>query len=497
MPHPVSRRRALGYLGISSGLLTIAPLLQACSSAAPAASPAPAATAAKTAPTTVSASTPAPKPAPATAASQAAQTVTLQIWTSSGGQWAGWMTQAYKADVGGFRTKYPNIKPNVHGVPGWTNAYFPKIFTLVSTGTPFDVVWYPPRHRSSLAWGIEYKIVRSLNDLMKADNYDPKKNFLPGTLAAQSWEGQLYWFSYTGEPSVPIIAFNKTQIEKLGLSLPPGTVTAGTAPTEKLGMTEDWTYDDLIIWAKEATKAGFFGFDRGEAGTQPIGSTPEMRQYGVPLVDHTGKKVDFPQEQFTSWLQYRWDLMWKWKVSPKSGSNSPGLFTDGKLLAIPGWPVTLNLWPKVIVKDKFEIAFRRTPVLKKGDRIRTMLNEHVNGVASPRFCKHPQEAFQYLKWISSEEFALQGIVAGIGATIARPDFWNNPKLYKFSPQEKLLQELMLNIEPDFLVANWRGDQFETVFGNDYQKLELNKVTVDQAYTNIVKDCQALLNQPPA
>lgn len=486
----VSRR---GFLASSALLAVVAPLAAACSSATPSSAPTQAPAAQNPAPTSAAVKAPSAQPSGATPAPAAttapasAEKVSLQIYTSTGGQWKGWMDQAYKDDVDGFRTKHPNITPVVNGVPGWTDAYFPKIFTLVSTGAHFDVLWYPPRHRSHIAWAVRYHIMRSLNDLMKADQYDPAQNFLKGALESSSWDGQLYWFSYTGEPSVPVIAYNKTQIEKMGLSVPP----------EETGMTGNWTFDDMAEWAQAATKDGFWGFSRGNEGTQPIGSTPEMRQFGIDLVDPTGKKVEFPKEQFTSWLQYRWNLYWKWKVSPKSGTDEGKLFTDGKLLACPGWPVTLDLWPKVLVKDKFEIAFRLTPVVKKGDKRRTMLNEHVNGVAESRFCLHPQEAFEYLKWISGKEFAIQGIASGLGAPIARQDFWEDPRLYKISPNHMLLKDLMLNIEPDFLVANWRGDQFETVFGNAYQKLELNTVTVDQAATQIPKDCQALLDQPEA
>lgn len=500
MSEPISRRRLVRALGVGAGLAMIAPLLQACQSSAPASpTAAPAASQSGAAPTAASAAAPttasqpsqssssAPAPTAAASTGSAAQKVTLEIYTNSGSQWAGWMDQAYKDDVAGWKSKNPNIIPHVNGVAGWTDQYFPKIFTLVSTGAKFDVLWYPPRHRSHIAWGTRYKIVRSLNDLMKANNFDPQKNFLPGAIQSSSWDGQLYWFSYTGEPSVPIIAYNKTQIEKLGMSVPPDSKST----------TGNWTFDDMNAWAKEATKSGFFGYSKGDHGGNPIGEIPELRQWGIELADSTGKKVVMPEKNMVDWLQYRWNLIWQWKVSPQSGSNPSDLFVAGKLLAYPTWPVNLNRLPKILVKDKFEIAFRLTPVVNKGDKLRSMLNEHVNGVAESRFCDHPEQAFNYLSWISSDEFALQGIVAGIGATIARQDFWSDDRLYKFSPQEEYLKELMLNIEPDILVANWRGEQFDTAFQNDYQKLELNKLNATQAYTNLMKDCQAVMNLTPA
>ncbi len=97
--------------------------------------------------------------------------ITLRIHTNQGDQWYGWMKDAWDLNVGGWKSENPHITLQFEPVAGWTADYFPKIFTHVAAGTLGDIVWYPPRHRNHLSWGIEYGIVRDLMPIIEATGY--------------------------------------------------------------------------------------------------------------------------------------------------------------------------------------------------------------------------------------------------------------------------------------------------------------------------------------
>jgi ABC-type glycerol-3-phosphate transport system substrate-binding protein len=228
-----------------------------------------------------------------------------------------------------------------------------------------------------------------------------------------------------------------------------------------------------------------------------IGVISQLRQFGVEMVDKAGTKLDMPKEQMTAWLQYRYDALFTDKVSPPFNADPVGLFLEEKLLSAHAWPVFIDRMPKVLLKGKFEPAFRLLPVMKAGEKRRSNLNMHLYGVANTRFSKNPQAAFSYLTWITGKEFAIQGILAGKGAPIARPDFWEDPRLYEQTPGEKLLKDLMANIEADFLQTNWQTSKFDQAFFDTIQKMDIGKAKVDDTYAALTKGLQGVLDLSPA
>jgi hypothetical protein len=477
-----SRRSLLATLGAGAPVLFAActaptPAAPAQSTAAPAQSTA--------APKPTAAAAPATTTAAAAPAQGAAAVAEIQIYAIDRDQDGGWQQQAYASDVDGFKSKNPNIKPVFNLVPGYTDQYWPKIFSLASTGQPFDIIWYPALHGGQLAWADRYQIVQPLDDLAKAANYDFSKNFFKAAIDGGTYGGKVYWLNTTGEPSLPVIAFNKTALDKLGADIPP----------EEMGLTGDYTWDDLKAWAKKVAPQGTPSYMPHPP--ELIGLISQLRQFGVEMVDKAGTKLDMPKENMTAWLQYRYDVLFTDKVSPPFTADPVGLFLEEKVLAVHAWPVFIDRMPKVLLKGKFDPAFRLLPVLKKGEKRRSNLNMHLYGVGGTRFSKNPQAAFSYLTWITGKEFAVQGILAGKGAPIARPDFWEDPRVYQQTPGEMLLKELMLNIEPDFIMANWQSSKFDQAFANTIQKMDLGQASVNDTYDKLAKDLQDILDLSPA
>jgi maltose-binding protein MalE len=391
-----------------------------------------------------------------------------------------WIQMGLDQDIDGFKSKNPNIEVALETIPGWTAEYFPKVLSFAAAGTLGDLVWYPPRHRSHISWGAALNIVTDLKPLAEGASYDLGANFFAGANDANSHEGKQYWLSYISEPIVPVIAYNKDKTKDAGEP------------------SDDWTFDELADWAKKTTKEGVFGYHAADRAYPGFSGAPYLRQHGIEQVDAEGKKATFAdhKDAFVQALQYDYDLTNTWKVSPSPSAgaiNDPELFGGQKVLAVDIWPFRIQIYPNTF-KD-FEIGFVLTPVVNKGDKRRTMLNEHVFGITTAS--KNPAPAFTFLSWISGKEMNVQALIQGHKGPIARADVWADERIYKNVPTYAKLRPLMENIEPDFVVANYRGAEYDDAFNAVYQAMLLDKVKPAEAADQIQAACQAVLDKEPA
>jgi ABC-type glycerol-3-phosphate transport system substrate-binding protein len=322
--------------------------------------------------------------------------------------------------------------------------------------------------------------VRDLVPLAQAQNYDLKQ-FYPGALEHNSLEGKQYFMSYISEPIVPVIAYNKAKLQQMNLSAP----------------AEDMTFDDLNAWAKKATTADVFGYFRGNMGNTPFGQLNYLRTWGVEPTDKDGKKATWldNKDAFISALKNRQDLVTQ-KVSPSptgGAVNVNEVFGGQKLLAYDVWPFFIQILPDTF-KGKVDVDFFLTPTVKKGDKRRSGLNEHVFGVTTAS--KNPDEAFKVVSWFGSKEVNVQGVLQGQKGPIARKDFWADGRVSEKYPTYKKLQQIMDNIEPDATVANFRGEEFDAAYAQVFDALELSKTTPEAAAAEIQKLTQAVLDKDP-
>ena len=357
----------------------------------------------------------------------------------------------------------------------------PKILSFAAAGTLGDLVWFPPRHKSHIAWGASYNVVTDLNPLADAAGYDMKANFFQGAIDVNSSEGKQYWMSYISEPAVPIIAYNKTKVEELGMGIP----------------SDEWTFAELADWAQKGTSADTFGYYNADRSFIAFSGAPYLRQWGVDQVDADGKKSTvLDSDALVKALQYDFDLTNTLKVSPSPAAgavNAPELFGAQKVLAVDIWPFRIQIYPDTF-KD-FEIDFVLTPVVNKGDTRRSLLNEHVFGITAAS--KAPDAAFKFLTWIAGKEMNVQALIQGQKGPIARGDVWADDRIYEQQPTYAKLRPVMESIEADFNVANFRGEEYDTAFQSVYDRLILSEITAEQAVNEIHDQVQAVLDKEPA
>jgi ABC-type glycerol-3-phosphate transport system substrate-binding protein len=329
---------------------------------------------------------------------------------------------------------------------------------------------------------VSYNIVTDLKPLAEGAGYDLAANFFEGANNANSHEGKQYWMSYISEPIVPVIAYNKTKAVEMGIG----------------ELNDEMTFDELADWAQKGTSDDVFGYYPADRAYLGFSGAPYLRQHGIEQVDAEGKKVTFAdnKDAFVKALQYDFDLTNTWKVSPSPAAgaiNAPELFGGQKVLAVDIWPFRIQIYPDTF-KD-FEIGFALTPVVNKGDARRSMLNEHVFGITTAS--KAPAAAFKFLTWIAGKEMNVQALIQGQKGPIARADVWADERIYKEEPTYAKLRPIMESIEADFLVANFRGEEYDNALHAVYQAMILAELPPAEAADKIQTDCQAVLDKEPA
>ena len=176
-------------------------------------------------------------------------------------------------------TKETGIEVVLEYVPG--DSFDAKVYTNLLSDNPYDVIsvgsgWVPP----ALSKGV----LIPLNDLIKRDKLD-YSNIVPAAVDSWVYDGQIY-----GLPADLYgfhAFFNVDLFEKAGLKVPTST--------------EEWTWDQLLDWAKKLT----------------IKTGDQITQYGL------GCQTD-----------------WMWDVWPNM--NGAFLFEDGMKSARLGDPAVIE-----------------------------------------------------------------------------------------------------------------------------------------------------------
>ena len=90
---------------------------------------------------------------------------------------------------------------------------------------------------------------------------------------------------------------------------------------------------------------------------------------------------------------------------------------------------------------------------------------------------------------------VQGLVQAAKGPIARADVMADARITDRWPTYKKLKTIMDSIEPDYLVANFRGEEFDSAAS--WSRLERAEIPVLEAANEIQRLTQEVLNKEPA
>ncbi len=310
-----------------------------------------------------------------------------------------------------FEKTHPNIKVNVEPVAG--TGYDVKLIMQSAANTLPDVVFLtdtlvPPF--------IDFKVVRNLKDFTDKDksfNLDDIYPQMRNTGVGK--DGGLYMLPR--ELGVVVLFYNRTLFKRAGLPDP----------------SPDWNYDDLLRIAKKLTIK-----DENDRIIQYGMSAPYAwgACYSAWVIGNGGSVINsqgrstFSKPETLKALHTLTDLVTVHKVSmpPNQSLTAPGIdpFAAGKVAMI------INVFPQV---PQFRATMKNfdwdVQMLPAG-RVKRIINIGSAGYGISSTTKYPQESWEFVKYIMSQEGqrVLGRTGSGIPAlkSLAHDPCWRKPNL---------------------------------------------------------------------
>ncbi|MCS7056305.1 MAG: extracellular solute-binding protein [Thermoflexales bacterium] len=422
MSKRTSRRQ---FLQIAGGSLA-ASILAAC--AAPTAPPTP----------STSQQSLASEPSTASEPTTATGEKVLLKWDTFRAPGTGWNEERIKT----FKALYPNIEIEFRPLTGASQQdNYGKMYAQFAAGDLGDIIAFDPSHFHF--WrAIDKNIIRPLDDLVAADKTDLKQWF-DQFIRLQYYKGQLYGLPSWGWAGQDTIVINALHLKEAGIT-PPDPVSYDTS------------MDTYAEWARQLYKKDE-RFGLGILYTEGHLVTL-TRAFNGDLIDAEGKKCllmdDKNAQEALRWA-YRLAVEEKILPRPADMQNMASALLEGKLSMYWGGSLNVRNFKRDIKDPSVAEATQGLLPMRTDGRPPSQIRGGTWNIL--KGCKHPQEAFQFLKHITSFEGTMGfNLVAGQGAFV-RPDVLQ--ELINRDPVHKWFVPNLENGIPAHAPANSRGREY--------------------------------------
>lgn len=304
-----------------------------------------------------------------------------------------------------FEKKYPNIRVKIVKAP-WTE-FDAKLHMMIAAGKSPDVFshWGEAGFSQYYSKGLVY----DLTDLMNESGFKPEEYGIPQKLMdIYKVNGRQYGipvYSY-----VSLLAYNKDMFDKAGLPYPPADYE-----------DRSWTFEKMMEYAKKLTKVTGnirdtqYGLEWlwGQKDMNPIYFGAKV--YSDDTWTNGGKPTEsyFNSPEVIQAVQTIQDLTWKEKVSPPPAFSQAVAGQGGDPFA--AGKVAMKVTGAWVLSGsnnfKFKVGVAAIP-RGKNDKVRDVL--YVDPLLISSRSKHPKEAFEWVKFLVSEEAQKKGIVLSGG-----------------------------------------------------------------------------------
>lgn len=414
-------RRALLQRAAALAIALPAVGLAACggSAATQATASASATTAATSTASSAAAATSAAAPTSSAAASAAATTASQAAAPAAGGS----AHLVYMEDIGGpylnvakkwaadFSTANPGV--SVEFQPVVAN-YSDKLLTAFAGGTPPDVFRYL-QEIIPIDAAVQRNLLLSLDSYLAKDKYD-LTDFLPSAVDLYRWQNKLY--ALPRDYGLQVVYYNSDLFQKAGLDLPPWQWNDTT-----------WTYSKYLDAAQKLTVSS--GGNTTQWGClvntawRPWATFVYNNSGNVVTNNSNGEAttITLTDANAMDGMQYLQDLMYKHKVAPRptvqQEMGGTQLFLNGKVGMVIDNPSAVRNY-RAIKDFKWDVA-----TLPLGDQTQKRgTGGGGTGWAAAAVTKAPAQAWEFVKYISSEQAELDEVAIG-GTTPSRKSVVNS------------------------------------------------------------------------
>jgi len=292
-----------------------------------------------------------------------------------------------------FQAEHPDIEVEILAPTGqqWTE----KLVTMVAAGIPPDTVfcanWW-------IADMVERGLFLDITEYVARDKTWNDDEYFPVTITQTFYKGRRYAVPRHFSPMLMFI--NQDLFRQSGLADPPS----------------DWTWDDFVEVARVLTRStdnvrtqwGFALIGPGDLAGDAL-TIPIIRSFGGDLFSEDGLKLALAEPRSVGPMQWLIDLSNVEHVAPMVG-ESAGAFSGGRIA------MHLNAFYRIMQLRSANVQFDWDVVqVPRGPVAR--VNRGASGVhAIVSASKHPEEAWEWIKFLAGKEaqlaFASNGLVMG-------------------------------------------------------------------------------------
>ncbi|MCX7918069.1 MAG: sugar ABC transporter substrate-binding protein [bacterium] len=334
--------------------------------------------------------------------------LTITTWDNSS-------TQIFRRPfVQEFERRYPNIKVKFIDIPA--TQYYAKLQTMIAGGTPPDAAYLAYDEIPIFA---TKKAIQPLEPyLAKSKDFD-FSGYYPRVVEMLKFQGKIY--AVSRDFTVFGLYYNKDMFDKAGVPYP----------------DESWDWNKFLWAAKKLTKD-----INGDGKIDQYGFSPEpwldsfiywIWANGGEIVSEDLKTCIINKPEAVEALQFVADMRTKHKVAPSLvASQQPGQGTLDLMAAGKLGMYVNGSWMIGLLRQQAKFNWDVAPV-PKGPKTRATVLFTV-GMVIPTGSKHPNEAWEYLKYLGGPAgqsfFGSTKIASGIPAikSIAESTVFIDPTL---------------------------------------------------------------------
>jgi multiple sugar transport system substrate-binding protein len=295
------------------------------------------------------------------------------------GGWDDSQTAAMEAFIAAFEKKNKNVNVTYETVP--FNDFKTKLQVQASNGNAPDVFWLAAQDRDLYA---SEGVIKNISDLVEETDFDMSV-FPEAAVEAVSYEGDLYGLP-RGAATIELW-YNKEIFDAAGVAYP----------------TADWTWEDLQAAAAELTdeSKGIYGVAATFDATQSFYNT--IWQAGGQVISDDKKSSGFDSPETCAGIKFWTDLIEAGSAPTYEqtlNTAADALFTSGKAAMVYAGAWFPGIFDaNADIRDKIDVV--QMPAGPAGDA--SLLG--VNLYSMYAETEHPEEAFEFLSFISGSEGA--------------------------------------------------------------------------------------------
>lgn len=367
-----------------------------------------------------------------------------------------------------FNTSHPTIHVTVDSVPA-VDAY-QKVLLTTEAGIPPDI-FMTHFTLSSATTGLAMDIT----PLVEAEGTNWSNNFGQEAWVFHDYAGRHYAMPWRVSPTV--VFLNNKLLKKAGLEVP----------------QDDWTWDDFLEYAKAMTHP-----ENDEYGFCLVGAadnTTTTLQFGAFLFAGGGRHIgddglsNLSNEATIDTFNFLNSMIHEYKVVPP-GTASTVTNTCTDLLAADkvGMWSNADLW-RGSLRNKYKgIDISLAPIPSKAGKGAWIGG---TGLAIANKSKHPEEAWEFIKFITSDDVMRRWSTAA-GFMPPNKSLWEDPNWIAEDPERTTVIKVLETTKLYPLDGYPEGYDLNGILRNYIQAVYLKEMTPEKAMAEATSEWNVIL-----